>query len=466
MLTAAMTHQAACVNKLLPLKVGALFMEMGTGKTRCFLDLGMSRLRAGKASRLSILAPVSGMQHLANEVEKHTGEEAAIHDGCYSMSARPINIIGIESMSSSITALNKLDELVKDAVMVVDESHLIKNREAKRSERILRASCTARYRYVSTGMPMPRGIEDLWLPMELLSPRVLGYSSYNEFRRMHIEHAGDAFGQIGQGRIIRRHNVDTIAAKIAPYTFEARKADCLDLPDKTYSFRTVEIGEEAQAAYQDAKRRILMGRNAFEVDDATVFRLFTALQQISSGMRPDWLFEPGEYMDLSSTKANELRVTLESLTGKTVVWCKYLSEASAAEGAARQAGKSYQRIDGRIPVTERNKRIQRWREDDDLLISTLQTGAMVNDWGFADYSIYMSNCFDYMLRMQSEDRTHRAMMTGKGHYIDLRANTNIERRIARSLHHKGDALKAFQYKIRQLRMRRDADAINKELATL
>ncbi|MGL5468749.1 MAG: SNF2-related protein, partial [Shewanella sp.] len=429
MLTTAMKHQAACINKLSTLKVGALFMEMGTGKTRCFLELGVKRIRTGKASRIVILAPVSGIQHLANEVTKHTCESVAIHDGRYTTSAQTVNIIGIESMSSSITALNKLDELVKDSVLIIDESHLIKNRESKRAERILRASYTARYRYVSTGMPMPRGIEDLWLPMQLLSSRVLGYSCYSEFRRMHLEHAGDELGKIGQGRIIGRHNVEAIAAKIAPYTFEARKADCLNLPDKTYSFRTVEIGDEAQMAYSEAKRRILMGKNAFEVDDATIFRLFTALQQISSGIRPNWLFEPGEYVDLASTKAKELRVILESLTGKTVVWCKYLSEVDAAEGAARQAGKTYQRIDGRIPVADRNQRIQRWREDDDILISTIQTGAMVNDWGFADYSIYMSNCFDYMLRMQSEDRTHRAMMTGKGHYIDIRANTGIERRI-------------------------------------
>ncbi len=158
MLTAAMTHQAACINKLSALKVGALFMEMGTGKTRCFLDLGLRKLKEGKASRLIVLAPVSGMQHLACEVAKHTGESASIHHDQYTAPIARINIIGIESMSSSIRALNRLDELIKDAVLVVDESHLIKNRDAKRAERILKAAGAAKYRYISTGMPMPCGI--------------------------------------------------------------------------------------------------------------------------------------------------------------------------------------------------------------------------------------------------------------------------------------------------------------------
>ncbi len=283
---------------------------------------------------------------------------------------------------------------------------------------------------------------------------------------MHIEHAGDRLGQIGQGRITGRHNVEVIAAKIAPYTFEAKKVDCLNLPSKTFSFRTIELNDETKSAYQDAKGRILLGRNAFDVDDATVFRLFTALQQISSGVRPAWLFKDGEYEELKSTKVAELQTVLESITGKAVVWCKYIAEADAAEVAVCSAGKQYQRIDGSVSVAERSRRIQRWREDGHVLICTIQTGAMVNDWGFADYSIYMSNCFDYMLRLQSEDRTHRAMMTGKAHYIDLRADTAIERRITRSLQRKEDALKTFQDKIRQLRAQRDAAGIDNELAQL
>jgi len=469
MLTAPMRHQARAADKLDGLRAGALFMEMGTGKTRVFLDLALRKVRAGKASRTVILCPVSGKDHLADETVKHTGHAAAVHGDVYTSTAAEINIIGIESQSTSIRAMNRLAELAQDAVVVIDESQLIKNRDTARARHIAEAARGARYRYISTGLPMPNGVEDLYSQMNWLSPLILGYRSYSEFARYHLRHAGDDFGLRGQGRIVGRFNTDVIAAKVAPYTFEARKADCLDLPPKTYSYRTAQIGDEAQAAYAEAKRRILFGRNAFDVDDATIYRLFTALQMISSGVRPRWLFEEGEFDDLPNAKLPLLSDVLSEAAGKTVVWCKYLAEADAAEQAVVAAGRRGVRIDGKVKRAERRARLADFRRDADVLISTLQVGGMVHDWGFADTAIYMSNSFDYMLRAQSEDRTHRAMMTGKAHYIDLRGDTGIERRIARSLNCKENALRAFQDTIRQLRSqgtKAARDAIVDEVAAL
>jgi hypothetical protein len=450
MRTTAMKHQAVGADKLAALKVGALFGEMGTGKSRMFYDIGLRKLAAGKASRIVVLCPVSGKSHLADEATKHTGMPAVVHGGEYSSGAGKINIIGIESQSTSIRAMNKLAELSRDAVVVVDQSELIKNRDTARARHIAAATQGSRYRYIASGLAMPNGVEDLWFQMQWLSPLVLGYRSYSEFARFHLRYSGDSVGLRGQGRIIGRFNTDVIAAKIAPYAFEIRKSDCLDLPPKTYSYKSSALDSDGAEAYAEAKRRILYGREAFDVDDATIYKLFTALQLISAGVVPRWLFNPGEVC-LSSPKAALLAETIQEISGKAVIWCKYLDEADAAEGVLASHGKRYVRIDGGIPARERTSRIDAFRRDVDFLVCTLQVGAKVHDWGFADYAIYMSNSFDYSLRAESEDRTHRAMMTGKAHYIDLRTETGIERRIARSLQKKEHAVRAFQDKIRQLR---------------
>lgn len=465
-----MLHQVKAADKLACLKVGALFMEMGTGKTRTYLDLAMRKVRAGKASRAVILCPVAGKDHIADEVLKHTGQAAVVHGGSYTQSPGTINIIGIESQSTSVSAMNKLAALSEDAVVVADESQLIKNRKAARTRHTTDATRRSRYRYISSGIAMPNGVEDLYSQMEWLTPLVLGYNSYGEFSRWHLRHEGDAYGRYGEGRITGRFNTDLIAAKIAPYSFEARKADCLDLPPKSYSYYTTRLSDEAQDVYAYAKRSILYGKDAFEVDDATIFRLFTALQLISSGIAPNWLYdkEAGEQPpELENGKLPLLIDVINSAEGKSVVWCKYLAEAEQACAALENSGIRFERIDGRVNAAERYERLRRWKEDDvDVLVSTIQVGGMVHDWGFADYSIYLSNSFDYMLRAQSEDRTHRAMMTGKAHYIDLRSETGIEKRISRSLGKKEDALRAFQDKIRQLRLQQNRDAIVLELEEL
>lgn len=469
MLTTAMRHQAMAVEKLDRLKVGALLMEMGTGKGRCFMELGERKVSAGKAARCVTLCPVSGKGHLADDTLKHTGHVPAVHGDGYTTPAARHNIVGIESLSTSINAYNRLAELAQDAVVVIDESQLIKNRNTARTRHIMEATRGARYRYISSGLAMPNGVEDMWSQMQWLSPLILGYKSYSEFARFHLKHEGDAWGSYGQGRIIGRFNTDVIAAKIAPYAFEARKSDCLDLPPKTYSYRTATLGDAARHVYAEAKRRILMGRSAFDVDDATIYRLFTALQMISSGIVPRWLFKDGEIDDLPNAKLDLLANVMAEANGKSVVWCKYLAEADAIESTIRATGRSCVRIDGSVTLRERSERLRRFREDTDVLVSTLQVGGMVHDWGFADTAIYTSNSFDYMLRAQSEDRTHRAMMTGKAHYIDLRGDTGIERRIARSLNKKEHALKAFQDKIRQLRnqgTKAARDTIIEEVETL
>jgi SNF2 family DNA or RNA helicase len=467
MLTAAMTHQRAAVDKLNRLRVGALFMEMGTGKTRCFVELAENKISNGKASRAVILCPVSAKNHIADEITKHCGHLAIVHGGAYCQLPTRYNVIGIESLSSSISAMNKLRECAESAVVVIDESHLVKNRDTARTRHISDSIGNSRYRYLSTGTPMPNGVEDLWSQMQLLSPLVLGYKSYSEFSRKHLKHTGDALGMYGQGRICGRFNTDVIAAKIAPYSFEARKSDCLDLPPKTYSYRTSSLDDDAASVYADAKHRILFGKKAFEVDDATIFRLFTALQLISSGIVPAWLYKDNEPRPtIRNPKAAALAESLSAANGKTVVWCKYRAEADMAEAVAIESGKRVCRIDGNVSTSDRHDRIAEFKTSEDVLVSTIQVGGMSHDFGFADYSIFFGNSFDYMLRAQAEDRTHRAMMTGKAHYIDLYTDTGIDRKIARSLKRKENAVKAFQDTVRKLRAAKDERAIGAELAAL
>ena len=447
-----MRHQSAAASKLDALRVGALFMEMGTGKSRIFYDVGLRKVAAGKAARVTVLCPVSGKAHLADEAIKHTGIVPVVHGGDYTQAAGQINIIGIESQSTSVRAMNRLAELARDSVVVIDQSELIKNRETARAQHIAEATRNAKYRYISSGLPMTNGVEDLWFQMQWLSPLILGYRRFSDFSRRHLKHKFDDVGLPGKGRIIGRFHTDEIAAKIAPYAYECRKADCLDLPPKTYSYKTAVFDDETRRIYEEAKLRILFGKRAFEVDDATIYRLFTALQLVSAGVLPEWLFTPGEFT-ITSPKQALLAETIPELTGKAVIWCRYLTEANAVCQTLAAAGREYVRIDGSVSLAGRTERVHRFRDDAgvNFLVATLQIGAKVHDWGFADYAIYMSNSFDYGLRAESEDRTHRAMMTGKAHYIDLRADCGIERRIARSLNIKENALHAFQDKIRKLR---------------
>ena len=449
--TTLMSHQKAGFNKLHGLKVGALFMEMGTGKTRLYLDLAMDKINRGKAERIIILCPVSALAHTQEEVFKHMGIEATIHHGNYESPVSLVNLIGIESMSTSISAYNKLGSMIEGAILIIDESHMIKNHKALRTKHLAQIAWKASYRFLSTGTPMTNGVEDLFSQLWVLAPQILGYRDFREFQNKHLGYAFEIHGKTAVGKVVARYNTDVIANKIAPYVFQIKKTDCFNLPPKTYSFATAFMNDETEILYAEAKKRILFGQDAFEANDATIYRLLTALHMISSGIVPSFLADV--CTTIESPKIIILTEQIEALPkgAKTVVFVSYLAELDAARKCLTEAGFRVFAINGSVPPAKRRDVIRKFKDDGDVLIATTATGGQSIDLSFAEYAIYLSNRFDYKDRVQSEDRIHRFGMVGNAHYIDIRMDCGIEKMIARSLQRKENAAKQFVEKIRYLR---------------
>src|SRR5690606_2158590 len=63
-------YQQEAVAKLLPSRVGALFMDMGTGKTRTAIEF--VRIRQNKIDRVVWFCPVSLKETIRAEIIKHT----------------------------------------------------------------------------------------------------------------------------------------------------------------------------------------------------------------------------------------------------------------------------------------------------------------------------------------------------------------------------------------------------------
>lgn len=125
--TNLMDYQEVGVEKLLPLKIGALYMEMGTGKTRTALEIIVRRCEKGKLDRVVWLCPCSVQSNLKADLDKHS-------DGWRDI----IHVAGIESLSSSVRLYTELlSEMTSKTMLIVDESNLVKNRLAIRSRRIV-----------------------------------------------------------------------------------------------------------------------------------------------------------------------------------------------------------------------------------------------------------------------------------------------------------------------------------------
>lgn len=448
-------YQVEAAAKLLPTRVGALFAEMGTGKTRMAIEL--ARLRQGKIDHVVWSCPVSAKETIRRLILKHTDaqpEDIHVFDDRTSPSRLPPArwyIVGTESVSASNRVVLTLARLITDrSFVVVDESHQIKGHTSRRTERLTLLAAKARYRLILTGTPISQGVVDLFAQMRFLSPKILGYRSFYSFARNHLIYS-DRF----PGKIERERDTEYLAARIKPYVYQITKEECLDLPDKRYAARYCALTEAQRIAYDNAKERILL-EEYMEVDDwerrIAIFHLFTVLQTIVCGFetQPDGTVARYPHSRLDALAAALAEIPADA---PVVIWSKYrhaIAEIVAALGAAHGPDQVHA-YHGSMPTRARTEALDRWRRSGRFLVATQAAGGTAIDLTAASHVIYYANGFKYAERQQSEDRCHRLGQTRPVTYVDLWSDAGIDGRIDRALGAKASVVAAFRREVEAVR---------------
>lgn len=151
-------NQQEAFEKFSKLKVGALFMQMGTGKTRVALEL----VNYNKVDLLIYVAPFSTLNNIKSEIIK------------WGINCEYI-LIGYETISSSDNKYLKLLNRIKNSnnFIVADESIFIKNDNTKRFQRLCELRKFCKYALVLNGTPLTKNEWDLYNQMYFLSPLIL-----------------------------------------------------------------------------------------------------------------------------------------------------------------------------------------------------------------------------------------------------------------------------------------------------
>lgn len=449
-LTNLYKHQQAAVDKLKRPRVGAFFMEMGTGKTRAAIELVL--LRQHRISKVVWFCPVSLKSTIDYEIHKHVQNTSThVFDHKTSMSNIPAAdwyIVGTESMSSSNRVVLTVADLIDDKTFViVDESELIKGHHSKRTRRITDLCAKARYRLILTGTPMTQGVVDLFAQMRFLSPVILGYHSFYSFARNHLE-----YSEKYPGMIVRTHKTEQLAAKIKPYVYQVTKAECLDLPDKLYETRYFDMSVDQGEAYWQAKQEILMDIDSDHLTSYTMFRLFTALQQIVSGFwnRRDKNGEM-QFSKLDCERLSMLSSVVRSIpeSEKIIIWCKYKYSIHAiADMLCSEYGRdSVALFYGDLSEKKRDVQMKNFRDTARFFVASQQCGARGLTLNEANYVIFYEDEFKYANRLQAEDRNHRIGQNKPVTYISIVCCNSIDERIQDSHAKKGSAIDDFKREV-------------------
>ena len=369
------------MEKLARLKVGALIMACGTGKTQTAVALVNS---VEGVDCLHWLCPCQVKENLLTELEK-CGCKYAPH------------IIGIESIGCSDRIFMEELEYVqrfKKVFMVLDESIKIKNARAKRSKRILQLAQHAEYRIILNGTPVTKNIMDIYMQMQFLSPKILPFKNWYKFRDSYCKTTTYKKGGVIQKTVITGYaNVDHLLSLIKPYVYTCN----LELKvDKKYHVLHWYLDFDEEEAYKDLKQE-LFANYSENTSDVNILAILQKLQHSYACARNKW------------------RLLDEYLTDKTIVFCKY--------------------------HVSRDEVLERYP---DAKVLTYGTGSFGLNLQNYNRIIYFDKTFDYSFREQSEGRIYRNGQTLDCEYYDLTGDVGLETMIDRCISNKEGLVQHFK----------------------
>ena len=448
MMTELYPYQKAAVEKLLPLKIGALYMEMGTGKTRTALEIIKRRLEKGKLDSVIWLCPCSVKNNLKNDIVYHCGNMPDM-----------IVICGIETLSTSIKWNVKMRELAGDRTMlIVDESNLVKNPRALRTEHITVIAERCRYRMILNGTPITRNYADLFAQWYLLDWRVLGYKSFYSFAANHI-----CYDKRIPGKIVSNLNVEYLTKRIAPYSYQVTKNEVLQLPVKHYHTYLVHMTEEQSREYYEVGMTMINMLDEYVPE--TIYRMFSALQSVISGnyvsgLKKHLRSSPMFDNPLDNPRIQGLMDIIEDMDDeKVIIFCKFSREIHDIISIINNKyGESCAvEFTGELSQSRRNKSIDAFRTSARFFVANKTCAGYGLNLQFCRNIVFYSNDFNWGTRSQAEDRVHRIGQTSEVNIWDIVCDGTLDERILSCLSNKENMLDRFKSEIKNIKD-------NKELA--
>ena len=353
-----------------------------------------------------------------------------------------ILIMNVEAFSTSKGldfARSFLNIFVGRALIGVDESTTIKNPTAKRTKNILKIGDLAKYRRILTGSPVTKSPLDLFSQCEFLDPYHLGHASYYSFRARYANMVKRNFGGRQVQLVVSYRRLDELADILDKFSYRVLKEDCLDLPEKVFTKRLVELTPEQDKAYKQMKQMALaMLDNGEVMTTVNVMTQLMRLHQITCG---HFKADDGTTTALKNNRMDALLQLLEETDGKVIIWANYREDIKNIVAALKKAYGDASTVEyhGGVDSTLRQEHIAQFQQKNGptrYFVGNAQTGGYGITLTAANTVIYYSNSYDLEKRLQSEDRAHRIGQTGSVTYVDLIAENTVDDKIVKSLRNK------------------------------
>lgn len=455
-------HQRTALNKGAYEEAYGYLMEMGTGKSKTLLDnIGVLYL-SGHINFAVIFAPKGVYRNwVSKEIPEHFSDSIPhrvvrwvsspnaaqlkeIRSVAQPFEGMTFFVMNIEALSTvkGLEALTWLGKKFGGKGMIgVDESTTIKNMKAKRTKNLIKAGQLFAYRRILTGSPVTKAPLDIYAQAEFLGPRLLGHSSYYSFQGRYAVTQKRQMGAHSFEQVVGYRNLEELSGIISQFSYRVLKKDCLDLPEKVYTVREVDLTAEQAKMYNEIRGEGLTLLEGGElVSTQSIIAQMLRLQQVLSGhLKTD----DGEMVTFPTNRIEEMVSICEEVGGKVIIWSRFrhdiqqITQRLKQEFGEESAASYY----GDTSDDERLRVVQDFQKPDHPLrffVGNAATAGYGITLTEASTVVYFANSFDLEHRIQSEDRAHRLGQKNKVLYIDLISPGTIDERIVKALRQKID----------------------------
>jgi SNF2 family DNA or RNA helicase len=327
---------------------------------------------------------------------------------------------------------------VTSAFMAVDESTTIKTPNAKRTKSIIKVAREARYRRIATGSPVTKSPLDLYSQCEFLGPECLNSASFYAFQARYAILVERKLPTHTFKQIVGYRRLDELQEKLNGFSFRVTKDECLDLPDKIYTRRDVELTPEQKKYYDQMKLMALALVDGNLMSTNNALTQLMRLHQICCGHVK---LDDGQQIDIPNNRITELLSVLEETSGKVIIWANYRRDIENIRLALQKeyGMTSVATYYGDTEAEDRQNIVDQFQDPASELrffVGNPRTGGYGLTLTAAHTVIYYSNSFDLEVRLQSEDRAHRIGQTNKVTYVDLIAKDTVDEHIVKALRNK------------------------------
>jgi SNF2 family DNA or RNA helicase len=450
-------HQAAYLQRFWQYPTSALFAEMGTGKSFMLINNAAMLYDKGKINAMLIVAPKGVYRNwYRSEIPKHMPDHISYKMACWNPTPRKAEKMEMDVMFNAVDDMRilimnieafstekgqqfaKVFLRVTDAFMAIDESTTIKTPTAKRTKAIVKIGKDARYRRIATGSPVTKSPLDLYSQCDFLGEDCLNYSSYYAFQARYAVLVERKMATHTFKQVVGYRHLDELKGKLDRFAFRVTKDECLDLPDKIYLRRDVELTAEQKKAYEQMKLMALAVLDQGLVSTNNALTQLMRLHQIVCGYVK---LDDGQELDLPNNRLSELMDLLAESDGKVIIWANYRKNIQDIKLAIQKeyGMTSVATYYGDTAAEDRQDIVDKFSDPKSELrffVGNPTTGGYGLTLVSSHTVVYYSNSFDLEKRLQSEDRAHRIGQTEKVTYIDLIATNTVDEHIVKALRNK------------------------------